>query len=147
MEHLEDGLEEVEDTYDDFFTATCRAANYAQNTHGYRGEMFETVDPELLGERGPEEEAGIAYRWNTQLEDEMFQLSGDIQAFKDEREEYTKRVNEIDTRLANIREMKRELENELEIIIGEKLPEDDIEDWDIQHGHVKAQALKKEIGL
>ena len=147
MEHLEDGLEEVEQAYDDFYSATCRAANYAQNTHGYRGQMFETIDPELLGERGPDEEAGIAYKWSAELEDEMFKLSGDIQAFIDEKEEYPERVNQIDIRLAQIREMKRELENELEIIIGEKIPEEDIETWDIQHRHVKAKALKKEAGL
>ena len=147
MEHLELGLDEVEDTYDDFFAATCRAANYAQNTHGYRGQMFETVDPDLLGDTGPEEEAGVAYSWSADLEDKMFRLSGDIQAFIDEQEVYPERVNEIDTRLANIREMKRELENELEIITGEKLPEEDVEAWDMQHGHVKAEALKEEIGL
>ena len=147
MEHLEEQLEETQEVYDDFYRATCKAANYAQNTHGYRGDMFETVDRELLGDGGHDAQAGIAYRWSAQLEDEMFRLSGDIQAFIDERKEYPERVNEIDSRLAEIRDMKRELENELKIITGEKLPEEDIEAWDIQHGHVKAETLKEEIGL
>jgi len=127
VEHLEHRLDETEEAFDKFYKAISRAANYAQKAHGYRGKMFETVDPELLAEDNLDEEAGTAYRWKSQLEDELFQLEGDIQAFLDGRDDMPERVEEIDTRMGQMRDMYRELETELKIITGEKLPEEDVE--------------------
>lgn len=151
MEHLEQQLEQAEQAYDKFFRHVSRAANYAEASETYRGKMFDVIEPELLDtddvDERFEEEIEDAYRAKEEVEDELFILSGDIQAFLDGMTRMPEDVQQVDTQMGELRDSYRELKYELNIITGEKLPEEDVETWDIQHGHVKAEALKQQIGL
>ncbi len=151
MEHLRHYLDELEESYGELMEASARAANWAEATEGYSGEMFSTVNAELLevpdAEARYEEAVEKAYSHLTETENSIFQLSGEIQRYMDGRTYMPEELVSIDERLGQIRAFKESLKEELKIIKGEKVPEDYIKDSHIRQGASEAKILQNNIKL
>lgn len=151
MEHLEANLEELEEAYENFYRKTVEAANYAEASGEYHGEMFDVLgeklfQPELFDlEEKREQAVEQARRLGDEVDDYLFQLSGDIQAFTDGMDETPERAGEIDSRMGEIRAMYNELDEELKIIAGEKVPEDYVDEYEVQNANAQAEALHEQL--
>ena len=151
MEHLEAYLDELEQAYETFYSKTVEAANYAEASDEYHGQMFDVMGEELFQpelfdlEEKRSEAVEQARRLGDEVEDYLFQLSGEIQAFTDGLDETPERAGEIDERMAEIRGMHNELGEELKIIAGEKVPEDYVDEYEVQNLHAEAEALQEKL--
>ena len=151
MEHLENCLDELEEAYEAFYSKTVEAANYADASGEYHGQMFDVMGEELFQpelfdlEERRDEAVEQARRLAEEVDSYLFELSGEIQAFTDGLDETPRRTGEIDERMAEIRGMYNELDRELDIISGEKVPEDDLTGHEVQNAHAEAEALMDEL--
>ncbi|WP_414837969.1 hypothetical protein ACK3SF_01045 [Candidatus Nanosalina sp. VS9-1] len=151
MEQLEVYLDELEEAYETFYSKTVEAANYADAAGEYHGELFDTLGEEVFPselfdlKELRDEAVEQARDRKADVDDQLFLLSGELQAFLDGRNGTPQRADEIDSRMGEIRDRYHELERELKIISGEKTPEDYVTGHDVQEGHLAAEALKNQI--
>lgn len=133
MEHLEASFDQLEEAYEALYSKTVEAANYADAQGQYHGQMFDVMGEEIFQpdlfnlEQLKEQALEEAQRLQNKVDAYLFSLSRDKQAYTDGKDFTPERAQEIEERMEEMREVYNELDTELDIIAGKKVPEEDAE--------------------